>query len=261
MSEAVPAKIPRARPSLLRRAVLYVLTILVSMALGKGAEMLLEPHVFAAFEEAQDAALHAVQGFDPLTAVRRFACAAELGASFPDLVEADCARVVMPVPLSTILQPRFGIDLPRAAPPPVPAEPTVGHWARDWPIQLRPLIALLDVLWHLVAHSSGWASIFALMQFALGLGLVLVLDPERGETGSWAKYAIFYPLGVVAFGFLFGFITKLLMIGGLTLFGRFVTLAGLCCGAGGMVRFAYEFAVKMLEDRVHHAVVSRINPH
>src|SRR5262249_5682375 len=154
--------------------------------LGKAAETLLDSKTFRVFEEVQVSALHAVKGFDPWTIGRRYLCAAELGSTVPDLVESDCVDPPEPSWLSNDL--RFSFDLGLGAPshsPPfarveVPdPEPAVGHWARDWSVLYRPLIAALDVAWHLVSHGSVGASIFAIAQFVLGLALVLMLDHNR----------------------------------------------------------------------------------
>src|SRR5262249_15634765 len=148
------------------------------------------------FEEAQVSALRAVDGFDPWTIARRYLCAVELGGALPDLVDSDCLTLRTPLWLPERdfclgfgLPPTPADRLPQVAqtapvqPPPEP----VGHWARDMDAQYRPIVAAIDVAWHLVIQESFGASAFALAQFALGLAFVLAIDRNRFG-GPWPKF-------------------------------------------------------------------------
>ncbi len=241
--------------SLAHASIHFVLTVLASMGLGLVTDLLLDRENFETLLKGQESALEAVNGFDPWKIAWRYGCALGGNAVVSGSPLRDCAYegaaapVVRPLGRDGPTLFDFGLGGAPNGPPP---EPTVGHWARSFPTPLAPLVAFLDVAWHLVIHASAWGSIFALAQFVLGFGAVLAAS-SGSERSFWA-YAVGYPLGIIFFGCLIGFGVKWLMVGGLFLFGRYIEIAGMCCGIGGMVHFGYKFFVKAAEKVADEAI-------
>lgn len=138
--------------------------------------------------------------------------------------------------------------------------PVVGHWADGLNGIVSPVVALFDTAWHLLIQPSFFASVFAVSAFVIAAVLAGLAMASAHIT--WHPYAgpSIYAIGTIALACFVAGCLKISMEGGLYLFGKLTSIAGLCCGSAGIAATGYTFFLKTIEVRVHESVDS-IVPH
>jgi hypothetical protein len=214
----------------------HALRVFVSVTLGllltKAFERVAGPDI-APLVQVQEEARAAVGAFDPWNIIHSYVCNVESGA-----LASDACSPVRERPA--------GLD-PYAAPPPAPS--------RGLGI-LVPVAALFAVFWQLLDQPTAIGKFLALFQFAGGFfGVLWASRDERKEAPFWL---FGLPLGTIALACVLGWCLQLVMFAGLTLFGEFVKLAGLCCGGSMITYVGWQFGLKWVELKTHETAVKKI---
>lgn len=142
--------------------------------------------------------------------------------------------------------------------PPAPAPPAFAGWAGAMPIAyLKPIFAVGDVLFHLPFAGTWMHTVVILLEVLVGLGLFAWWTRTVDDAG-FLHWAFGLPIVVVVGGSLCALAGQWLMLGGLVVFGQLTSLAGLCCGAGGVISTIWFLLTKSLEVRVSDALTGSV---
>ena len=253
MSQGLRHKVYALLRSVLRLCVIAA----IMMGVGWVLEETLSAHTFNHLTELQREAFAAVDSVNPFQFKDRFLCA--LTPSVESMnrhsryhlpASTDCMYSLSLLGLSSPEEVRVGraSDAEMPLPPPV-----VGHWAEGSPGLVMPFFALLDTGWHLVVQPSWFAACFAIATFVLGgliTGLLMAWATARWGTSGPFGLVVFC-VGTIAAACAAAWGLRLLMEGGLYLFGKVTQVAGLCCGGAGITLFGYTLATKAVEVRIH----------
>jgi len=215
---------------LARRAIRFAVSVLIALLVGKALEIV-APDSIRNLVTLQNEAYASVSAFDPWNIARAYICNVE---------EAGLNESCTPVP-------RAPEGLNSSAPP---AEPHGGGLG-----VLSPFVALFAVIGQIVFQPSAFGSFVALLQFAAGFAAMIWLN--RGEKKEPVYYYLWFPLGVVFFACVAGWLVQITMLAGLLLFGWFTRIAGLCCG-GSLGLFGYEFSRKAVELKTHEVITKKL---
>jgi hypothetical protein len=237
----------------------------IMMVVGRMMEKLLQRETFDHLATVQQEARAAVESISPIQFKDRYVCALTPSVEeskreieshgrgsavyLGDFVVAnDCKYTLSEFPA----RPTASSDSLRA--------PVVGHWADGLSGLVSPIVALFDTAWHLVIQPSFFASVFAVSAFLIAAFVVGLLMASANIT--WHPYAgpAIFAIATIAVACVVAACLKITMEGGLYLFGRFTSIAGLCCSSAGLAATGYAFFLKTIEVRVHEGV-DEIIPH
>jgi hypothetical protein len=220
-----------ARSGLAQRAIRFAASVLIGLLVGRALETI-APDNIQSLITLQNEATASVSAFDPWNIVRAYICNVEEAG-----LNASCTPV-----------PRTPEGLNSFAPPVEPHRGGLGI--------LSPFVALFAVIEQLVFQSSAFGSFVALLQFAAGFAAMIWLN--RGEKKEPVYYYLWFPLGVVFFACVAGWLVQIVMMAALLLFGWFTRIAGLCCGGSLAGLFGYEFSRKAVELKTHEIIKKKL---
>src|SRR5581483_3190582 len=182
----------KKRSSIARHILSFAVLLIISLVLGRISEFMIDDPALEEFKAYQGKLAQTVGALAPWNIADAYV--KELGGAV-GITNTDTE------------------DPQGVRPDAKPAEPP-----RSGPaILLAPLGALLAVFARLVLAPGGFATIFALLQFAAGFGLVLWLFAnDRRSTWFWL---LGVPLGTIALGGCVGWLTQMFMLAGIGLFG------------------------------------------
>jgi hypothetical protein len=231
LGEGPMAEEVRARSGLAQRAIRFAASVLIALLVGKALEIVAPGNIHG-LVTLQNEAYAGVSAFDPWNVFRSYVCNVE---------DAGLNGSCSPVPRGA-----EGLN-PFAPPAPQPAH-GMGL--------LSPIVALFAVIGQLVFQPSVFGSLVALLQFAAGFAVML--STNRDENKPAVYWYLWFPLGVVFFACVAGWLVQIVMLAGLGLFGWFTRIAGLCCGGGLTGLFGYEFSRKAVELKTHEIITKKL---
>lgn len=220
------------RSGIAKKLLHFLASVAIALVVGKAIQVF-EGGNIEHLKVLHDEAVASVRAFEPTRLAESYICNLKKAG----LNATDCSPV----------QERVEGLNPYAAPPPAPSG---GAGV------LTPIVAAFAVVSQLV-NQPTIGSIFALLQFAAGLVMMLWLN--WGEKKQAIYYYLWLPLGTVFLACVAGWLMQGLLLGGLAPFGWFTGLAGICCGSGAFGFLGYEFFLKAVEVTTDEAAQDALN--
>lgn len=224
----------------------------IMLIVGRVMERLLQPETFAHLANVQSDAMGAVRSISPLQFKDRYLCALSPSAG---AMNRELRARGRGSPMAVLESADDAHDCKYAP----SGAAVVGHWADGVGI-VGPFVALVDTAWHLIVQPSFFASVFVISAFVIAALIVGLVMAQVHVTWHPFVWPTVFAIGTIALACAVAWCLQVTMEGGLYLFGRVTSIAGLCCGAAGIAGSSYLFFLKTLEVQIHESV-DRIVPH